>query len=105
MNPQEYQEINRLLSEPKKIAIIPHRNPDGDALGSTLGLRHFLTKLGHSATVISPNTFPDFLQWLPGAETIEVFERDIEKTTEILEAADIIFTLDFNALHRTGEIS
>lgn len=73
-------------------------------MGSTLGLMHFLKKLGHDAKVVSPNEFPDFLAWLPGSETVSIFEKDRENATKILESAEIIFTLDFNALHRTGEM-
>jgi bifunctional oligoribonuclease and PAP phosphatase NrnA len=104
MKIQDIQAIQTLLATPKKIAIIPHRNPDGDAMGSTLALYHFLRKNDHEATVISPNEFPDFLAWLPGSETVQIFEKDKENCTKILEEADIIFTLDFNAFHRVGEM-
>ncbi|MFA9190039.1 bifunctional oligoribonuclease/PAP phosphatase NrnA [Flavobacterium sp. FZUC8N2.13] len=104
MKIQDIQAIQSLLATPKKIAIIPHRNPDGDAMGSTLGLYHFLRKNNHEATVISPNEFPDFLAWLPGTETVQIFEKDKENCTKILAEADIVFTLDFNAFHRVGEM-
>ncbi len=104
MKIQDIQAIQTLLATPKKIAIIPHRNPDGDAMGSTLGLYHFLRKNNHEAIVISPNEFPDFLAWLPGSETVKVFEKDKENCTTLLQEAEIIFTLDFNAFHRTGEM-
>ena len=96
--------LSELLSTPKRIAIIPHRSPDGDAMGSTLALYHFLLKLDHQPTVISPNEFPGFLDWLPSAETVLVYENDKENTTKILQEAELVFTLDFNALHRTGEM-
>jgi len=104
MKIQDIQAIQLLLATPKKIAIIPHRGPDGDAMGSTLGLYHFLIKNNHQATVIAPNDFPDFLAWLPGSETVRIFEKDTENCTKILEEAELIFTLDFNAFHRTGEM-
>ncbi|QSB26075.1 bifunctional oligoribonuclease/PAP phosphatase NrnA [Flavobacterium sp. CLA17] len=104
MKIQDIQAIQLLLATPKKIAIIPHRGPDGDAMGSTLGLYHFLLKNNHLPTVIAPNDFPDFLAWLPGSETVKIFEKDTENCTKILEEAEIIFTLDFNAFHRTGEM-
>ncbi|MBD3583590.1 DHH family phosphoesterase [Flavobacterium selenitireducens] len=104
MNERDFQEINALLASPKSIAIIPHRSPDGDAMGSTLALYHFLKKLGQNPTVIAPNEFPDFLAWLPASETVRIFEKDKEGVAKILEEADIVFTLDFNALHRTGEM-
>ena len=104
MKEQDIQAIQQLLSTPKKIAIIPHRSPDGDAMGSTLGLYHFLLKNNHHPVVISPNEFPDFLAWMPGSETVKIFEKDKKNCTEILEDAELIFTLDFNALHRVGEM-
>jgi phosphoesterase RecJ-like protein len=104
MKIQDIQAIQLLLSTPKKIAIIPHRGPDGDAMGSTLGLYHFLLKNNHHPVVVSPNEFPDFLAWMPGSETVKIYEKDKEKCTKILEEAELIFTLDFNALHRTGEM-
>ena len=104
MKIQDIQAIQLLLSTPKKIAIIPHRGPDGDAMGSTLGLYHFLLKNNHLPVVVSPNEFPDFLAWMPGSETVKIFEKDKQNCTKILEDAELIFTLDFNALHRTGEM-
>ncbi|HWS59380.1 MAG TPA: bifunctional oligoribonuclease/PAP phosphatase NrnA [Flavobacterium sp.] len=104
MKEQDIQAIQQLLSTPKKIAIIPHRNPDGDAMGSTLGLYHFLLKNNHHPVVISPNEFPDFLAWLPGSEDVKIFETNKQACTKVLEATEIIFTLDFNALHRVGDM-
>jgi phosphoesterase RecJ-like protein len=104
MKIQDIEAVKLLLSTPKKIAIIPHRGPDGDAMGSTLGLYHFLLKNNHQPTVIAPNDFPNFLAWLPGSETVKIFEKDTENCTKILEEAELIFTLDFNAFHRTGEM-
>ena len=104
MKIQDIQAIQLLLSTPKKIAIIPHRGPDGDAMGSTLGLYHFLLKNHHHPVVVSPNEFPDFLAWMPGSETVKIYEKDKENCTKILQEAELIFTLDFNALHRVGEM-
>ncbi len=104
MKEDDIQAIQLLLATPKKIAIIPHRSPDGDAMGSTLGLYHFLLKNNHYPVVISPNEFPDFLAWMPGSENVKVFEKDKKNCTNILEEAELIFTLDFNALHRVGEM-
>jgi bifunctional oligoribonuclease and PAP phosphatase NrnA len=104
MKIQDIKAIQLLLSTPKKIVIIPHRGPDGDAMGSTLGLYHFLLKDHHHPTVISPNEFPDFLDWMPGADQVIIFEKDKENATKIIQDAELIFTLDFNALHRVGEM-
>lgn len=104
MNEKDIQAITELLATPKKIAIIPHRSPDGDAMGSTLGLYHFLLKLNQKPVVIAPNDFPEFLAWLPASETVLVYENDRANCTQILNDAELVFTLDFNALHRTGEM-
>ena len=104
MKEQDIQAIQQLLATPKRIAIIPHRSPDGDAMGSTLGLYHFLLKNNHHPVVVSPNEFPEFLAWMPGAETVKIFEKDKKNCTKILEEAELVFTLDFNALHRVGEM-
>jgi bifunctional oligoribonuclease and PAP phosphatase NrnA len=104
MKTQDIEAIQELLASPKKIVIIPHRGPDGDAMGSTLALYHFLLKNNHYPTVISPNERPHFLEWLPGAATVKTYEKDRENCSKILQEAEIIFTLDFNALHRAGEM-
>lgn len=104
MKHEEIRLVAQLLSTPKKIAIIPHRSPDGDAMGSTLALYHFLLKLGHEPVVIAPNEFPDFLAWLPGSDKVLVYEKDKENVSKILHQAELLFALDFNALHRTGEM-
>ena len=104
MKEEDILAIKKLLETPKKIAIIPHRSPDGDAMGSTLALYHFLIKLNHQPTVIAPSDFPNFLAWLPSSETVLIYENDRTNTTKILNEAELVFTLDFNALHRTGEM-
>ncbi|TPD66976.1 DHH family phosphoesterase [Flavobacterium microcysteis] len=104
MKEEDIKGIQELLVSPKKIAIIPHRSPDGDAMGSTLGLYHLLKKLGHDAVVIAPNEFPEFLAWLPESEKVLVYEKDKTNVTAVLQQAELVFTLDFNALHRTGEM-
>ena len=74
MNEADFQRLKEVLSAPKKVAIVTHRNPDGDAYGSSLGLYWFLLKSGHQVTVVSPNDCPEFLKWLPGEDQIEIFE-------------------------------
>jgi len=103
MNVKEIAEIKALLANPKKIVIVSHRNPDGDAYGSSLALYHYLLKLKHDVVVISPNDCPDFLKWLPGEPEIITFENNQKVSTKLLQEAELIFTLDFNALHRVGK--
>lgn len=89
-----------LLQQPKNIVITTHQKPDGDAMGSSLGLFHFLQILGHQVTVISPTNWADFLKWMPGADKVIDFEKEQEKAKTITEKADVIFCLDFNTLSR-----
>jgi phosphoesterase RecJ-like protein len=95
-------DIKSLLNSPKNIVIVPHKNPDGDAMGSTLGLYHYLKSYNHNAVVIAPNDYPDFLKWLPGDNTVLKFESQQEESKALIEKADVLFTLDFNAFHRAG---
>ncbi len=104
MNKNDYLALRSVLATPQTIAIIPHRNPDGDAMGSTLGLAHALQQGGHTVKVVSPNDFPDFLKWLPGAEEVAIFEHDRPRWSAFLKEQSLVFTLDFNALHRTGDM-
>ena len=89
-----------LLNTPQKIVITTHLKPDGDAMGSSLGLYHFLTSLGHSVTVISPTNWASFLNWIPGVKTVIDFDLYESKSKDIIAEADIIFCLDFNTLSR-----
>lgn len=102
MTKEEIQSIKNLLSTPKQIVIVPHKNPDGDAIGSTLGLYHYLKKYNHNVMVIAPNDYPDFLKWMPEESKILKYEEQKEEADRLIEKADILFTLDFNALNRIG---
>ncbi|OEK07303.1 exopolyphosphatase [Flavivirga aquatica] len=104
MNKQDIISIKQLLSTKKKIIIVPHKNPDGDAIGSTLGLYHYLLKGNHQVHVIVPNDYPTFLKWIPGNDSILKHDSQTEVSEQLIDDADIIFTLDFNAFHRTGNM-
>ncbi|WP_430905679.1 DHH family phosphoesterase [Maribacter sp. 2-571] len=104
MNFEDIKTVQKLLSQPQKIVIVPHKNPDGDAIGSTLGLCHFLNSLGQSAAVVAPNDFPKFLKWIPGSEGVINFEKQNIQAKEKLNEASLIFTLDFNHLGRAGQM-
>ncbi|GAB7256672.1 DHH family phosphoesterase [Polaribacter sp. OB-PA-B3] len=97
-----FEELKTFLSEPRNIVIIGHRNPDGDAMGSTLGLLHYLEKKGHKPTVVVPNEYPDFLHWLPGSKNTYRFDWQNTQSKKAIDASEIIFLLDFNAFHRVG---
>lgn len=98
-------EIKELLSTPKRIVITTHKNPDGDAMGSSLGLYNFLIQLGHTTTVVTPNEYPDFLSWLPGNANVKVAKDIPEFCKDRIAEADIIFCLDFNTLSRIDQLA
>lgn len=102
MNGPEIKELKKLFLTPKNIVIVPHRNPDGDAIGSSLALYHYLSNKGHFATVVAPNDYPDFLKWLPGSKDVLKFDMQNRQSKSAIDEAAIIFLLDFNALHRVG---
>ena len=104
MNSDDFQRIKELLKSPKRIGIITHRNPDGDAFGSSLALYFYLRKLGHETHIVSPNDCPNFLKWMPGQEDIVIYEHDLKRASAILSGCELIFALDFNALHRLGDL-
>jgi len=93
------------LSNPFKAVITCHQKPDGDAMGSTLGLYHFLKSLGHEVVVISPTNWAQFLDWMPGVENVIDFEANKTSSIQIVNDADYIFCLDFNILHRTKHLA
>lgn len=105
MNELQIQKIHSLLRKPKRVLIVGHRNPDGDAVGSSLALALTLDKLGHTTKVIMPNALPKSLKWLPKCDRILQYEADKEAIDTILENTEIVFTMDFNSLSRVGELS
>ncbi|MEZ5016251.1 MAG: DHH family phosphoesterase [Flavipsychrobacter sp.] len=102
---QPVQDVFSLLQHPKKIFITTHHKPDGDAIGSMLGLHHYLTKKGHKVSSVSPSELPDFLMWMPGIEELYNYEAEQKVSEQLLADADLIFCLDFNAFSRTGKLS
>ncbi|MGG8495732.1 DHH family phosphoesterase [Tenacibaculum sp. TC6] len=99
---KQFKELQEFLSKPQKVVIIGHKNPDGDAIGSTLGLKHYLDKKGHKTQVLMPNEYPEFLHWIPGSETVYRFDRQNNQCVKALRKSTLGFLLDFNALHRVG---
>ena len=97
----QINEIFPQLRDPKNVVITTHQKPDGDAMGSSLGLFHFLKQLGHSVTVVSPTNWADFLDWMPSTKLVLDYERQTEEANELIDKADWIFCLDFNTLSRT----
>ncbi len=101
----QIEKLNELLSSKKIISITTHTNPDGDAIGSSFALYHFLIKLNHEVKVITPNRHPDFLDWVPGIKNLEIYDEYPDKCKKILADSDLLFTLDFNDLKRASNLS
>ncbi|NOW98543.1 bifunctional oligoribonuclease/PAP phosphatase NrnA [Mucilaginibacter sp. SG564] len=96
--------LKKLLAQPQKIVITTHHKPDGDAMGSSLGLYNYLIQQGHHAKVITPTDYPDFLSWMPGNEEVIIYTEQLEQSATLIADADIIFCLDFNALSRINQM-
>jgi phosphoesterase RecJ-like protein len=97
-------ELKPLLKPNTRVVITTHHKPDADALGSSLGLYHFLQKKGVAAQVISPTDYGDFLTNIPGESTVINFEAETEKATAMIASAEFIFCLDFNSLKRINQM-
>jgi len=93
-----------LLDQPQKIVITTHHKPDGDAMGSSLGLFNCLVQQGHHVNVITPTDYPQFLNWMPGNENVIIFTENEGKCAGLIASADMIFCLDFNTLARINEM-
>lgn len=99
------EEIKKIVEKARKIVITSHKNPDGDAIGSSLGLYHYLKQTTENVVVIVPDTFPDFLKWMVGSDKILCYENYKEEADKLFADADLLFSLDYNALERVGEMA
>jgi phosphoesterase RecJ-like protein len=102
---QNIQKSKKIIENSERIVIITHLSPDGDAIGSSLALYHFFLQIGKSANVLVPNNFPGFLKWMKGAKDITVAEWKMGLAIELIEMADLIICLDFNALKRIDQLA
>ncbi|MCG6190973.1 DHH family phosphoesterase [Maribellus maritimus] len=93
-----------LAGSAKNIVIVPHENPDGDAVGSSIGLAEILKNSGQNVCIISPNDYPDFLKWFSSEIEIFVFEREKKKAKEYLKKADLLICVDFNDAKRAAKM-
>jgi phosphoesterase RecJ-like protein len=97
--------VKKAINGVEKIAIVAHVGPDGDAMGSTLALCHYLMSVDKEPTVIVPTAFPNFLNWMPGSDKVLVYENDKEKSDKILATSELIFALDFNTPSRMAKMA
>jgi len=102
---QNIQVFKDYLSQPRKMVILTHFNPDADALGSSLGLARYLKKKGHSVIVIAPSDYPDFIDWMPVHNEVVIFQKEKpDKCAQLIDQANTIFCLDFSSLNRINEL-
>lgn len=96
--------VKKAIEQVDKVVIVAHVGPDGDAMGSTLAMWHYLMMLEKEPVVIVPTPFPSFLGWLPGAENVLDYENHREKADELIAEAELIFALDFNQSSRLANM-
>ena len=104
MEQQEIKEIKDLLLMPKEVVILSHRNPDGDAIGASIGLALLLQKLLHKVKVVVPSEYPPMLEYLPSLDIVHVFDLKHDECRQIVDKAELIFLLDFNGLDRIDKL-
>lgn len=100
INQSDVFRLMSLLRQSQRIVLCAHRGPDGDAVGSSLGLSDYLSSLGKQVNIILPNPFPDFLKWMPGSKDIIFFDEKEVEATRLIDNANLIIMLDFCALDR-----
>ena len=98
-----YNKIKQLVESSSKIVITSHKSPDGDSIGSSLGLFLVIKALGKEVVICHPDPAPDYLHWVPFIDIIENWEEEKEKVNTLLNEADLIFSLDYNEPSRLGE--
>jgi phosphoesterase RecJ-like protein len=101
---KELKIFEEQIHKSENIVIVPHYNPDGDAIGSALAVYHILSKLNKKVSIISPTLYPGFLKWLPANNKIRVLGKKTESDPNIFDGADMIIGVDFNALSRINNI-
>lgn len=101
----ETESLRSLILSSDNIILCCHRSPDGDALGSLLGMAEFLRQQGKVPVAVVPDAYPDFLQWLPGTERIIRYDKHKSFVDGLLASADLVFCLDFNTFSRTDDMA
>jgi len=104
MKKNAFAEFQKLVSKTQTISIITHVNPDGDAMGSSLGLYHYFKSKGKNIKVIVPNMYPEFLAWMPASKQAMVFEGNEALVKKQLNKSDVVFILDFNNYTRIDKL-
>lgn len=101
-NFRDYEGVLSTLKKAENVLLTTHKSPDGDAIGSILGLKQFLKSLGIDSTALVPDQYPHFLAWMPGTDELLQFDKDFDLAVKSIEKADVLVSLDYNVLSRTG---
>lgn len=101
---KDTQALKDFLQTPRKIVITTHANPDADALGSSLGLHHFLVSLGQNVSTIVPNSYPNFIEWMPGNDQVINYEKSKNEADKLLNEAELLFCLDYSGFGRIKDM-
>lgn len=101
---QLVEQVKTLFQQAQQIVIVAHVGPDGDALGSSLGLQHFLATMKKSSTIIYPSPYPDFIGWIPGVEKSLIYTNHKNLADSAISRADLIVALDFNTSKRLSTL-
>lgn len=104
LSEKQLETLNQLIVNAQNIIICCHKSPDGDALGSSLAWYEFLQSIGKTATVVIPDAFPDFLQWMPNTDKIVRYDKHTDTAGQLLDRADLIFCFDFNSTQRVDSM-
>ena len=102
--PESIKAAKLILRDATKAVITVHVSPDGDAVGSSLGMRLFLSLLDIDAAVVFPNACPEFLKWMPGSEDVYIYDHQQAEVQELMSQADVLFAMDYNAASRIGAL-
>lgn len=105
LSASEEAQLRGYIDHASHIVITCHVSPDGDAMGSTTGLANYLQRKGKEVQIITPNAFPDFLDWLPGAHAVLPYDKNVERCLPIVKACDLFLCLDFNAPGRMESLA
>lgn len=101
----QIQKVGQMLSQPKNIALVSHKNPDGDTISTALAMMQYLRMKGHEVSILIPNQYPAYYAWMPGCQEFVIFDKEASLVREKLQNANLIFCLDFNKLNRTGNMT
>ena len=104
MTSDQLAQMDQLISTAQSVLVVCHKSPDGDAIGSSLGMAEYLRQRGKDVTIVVPDQYPDFLHWLPNSEKIVRYDKHPGKCDMLFKIADLIVCLDFNTPSRVEDM-